>query len=296
MHVFVTGAGGLIGSKLVADLQQQGHRITRMVRSSPGEGEVLWNYVDRKIDLAQLEAADAVVHLAGESIAEGRWTDAKKRRIRESRVAGTEFLAESLARLERKPQAMVCSSAIGYYGDRSDEELTEDSSPGEGFLPEVCRAWESACGAAEEAGVRVVNVRTGMVLAAEGGALAKMLLPFKLGAGGRVSSGRQWWSWIAMDDLVAALRFALTTDSLRGPVNGTSPHPVTNYEFTKTLGRVLGRPTIFPMPGFAAKLALGEMAEDLLLASARVLPRRLQESGFSFRFPELESALRHELR
>ncbi|MBW3599187.1 MAG: TIGR01777 family oxidoreductase [Planctomycetes bacterium] len=294
MHVFVTGSTGLIGSRLVADLKQHGHQVTRMVRSSPKEGEAIWNYVEKKIDLTQLEAADAVVHLAGENIA-GRWTEAKKRRIRESRKAGTEFVAESLARLDRRPRVMVCSSAIGYYGDRGDEELTESSPPGEGFLPEVCVEWEAACGPAAEAGIRVVNLRTGLTLAAEGGPLATMLLPFKLGLGGRVSSGRQWWSWIAIDDLVAAIRFALENETLRGPVNGAAPHPVTNYEFTKTLGRVIRRPTIFPIPRFAAKLALGEMAEGLLLASARVLPNRLKEAGFPFRFPELQPALQHVL-
>ncbi len=190
---------------------------------------------------------------------------------------------------------MVSASAIGYYGDRGDEELTEASPPGQGFLPEVCQEWEAACRPAEEAGVRVAHLRTGVVLSAEGGALAKMLLPFKLGAGGRIGDGRQWWSWIALDDLVGAIRHALQTPAVAGPVNGVAPHPVTNQEFTKTLGRVLGRPTIFPMPAFAARLALGEMANDLLLASARVLPRRLQETGYQFRYPDLEPALRHVL-
>jgi uncharacterized protein (TIGR01777 family) len=295
MNVFITGAGGLIGSRLTAQLQEEGHRVTRMVRSSPKADEALWNYQQQQIDLDKLAQADAVVHLAGENIAEGRWTNDKKRRIRESREAGTRFLAESIARLHQRPQVFLCASAIGYYGDRGDEELTEQSGPGEGFLPDVCTAWENACRPAADAGVRVANLRIGIVLSREGGALRKMLLPFKLGAGGVIGGGSQWWSWIALDDLVRAMLFVLTNESLQGPVNGTAPYPVTNREFTKTLGKVLARPTIFPMPAFAARLALGEMANGLLLASARVLPRRLKESGFKFQFSELEGAQRYEL-
>jgi uncharacterized protein (TIGR01777 family) len=255
----------------------------------------LWNYQERRIDAEQLASADAVIHLAGESIAEGRWNDAKKRRIRESRELGTRFLAESITRLPRRPQVLVSASAVGYYGDRGDEQLTEDSPAGNGFLPEVCRAWEAACRPAAEAGVRVVNIRIGVVLDKNGGALAKMLLPFKLGAGGRIGSGRQWWSWIALDDLIRVFRTAIDNESLTGAINGTAPQPVTNREFTNTLGKVLRRPTIFPMPAFAARLALGEMANDLLLASARVLPKRLKENGFQFQHPELEGALRSVL-
>jgi uncharacterized protein (TIGR01777 family) len=266
-----------------------------MVRSSPKGDEALWNYQVQQIDLEKLATADAVVHLAGENIANGRWNNDKKRRIRESREAGTRFLAESIARLQERPKVLLCASAIGYYGDRGDEELTEQSSPGMGFLPEVCIAWESACRPAAEAGVRVVNLRIGLVLSRDGGALRKMLLPFKLGAGGVVGGGKQWWSWIALDDLVRAMQQILTNEQLQGPVNGTAPQPVTNREFTKTLGKAISRPTIFPMPAFAARLALGEMANELLLASARVFPRRLQESGFKFQFPELEAALRHVL-
>jgi uncharacterized protein (TIGR01777 family) len=295
MHVLVTGATGFLGSRLVASLQKEGHRVTRLVRRSPQAGEALWNYQERQIDVEQLATADAVIHLAGESIAEGRWNDAKKRRIRESRELGTRFLAESIARLPRRPQVLASASAIGYYGDRGDEQLTEDSPPGQGFLPEVCQAWEAACRPATEAGVRVVNVRIGVVLDKRGGALAKMLLPFKLGAGGRVGSGRQWWSWIALEDLIRVFQTALANERLTGPINGTAPQPVTNREFTKTLGKVLGRPTVFPMPAFAARLALGEMANDLLLASARVLPKRLKENVFQFQHPELEGALRSVL-
>jgi uncharacterized protein (TIGR01777 family) len=290
MHVFITGGSGLIGSRLTSELQKGGHRVTRMVRSSPRGDEALWSYQGKQIDLEKLAAADAVVHLAGENIAQGRWSDQKKRRIRESREAGTRFLAESIARLQERPRVFLCASAIGYYGDRGDEELTEQSSPGVGFLPEVCIAWEAACRPAAEVGVRVANLRIGVVLSREGGALAKMLLPFRLGLGGVVGGGRQWWSWIALDDLVRAMQQILMDESLAGPVNGTAPNPVTSREFTKTLGKVLRRPTIFPIPAFAARAGLGEMADGLLLASARVLPQRLKQSEFKFRFPELESA------
>ncbi len=295
MHVFITGASGLIGQPLTAALEADAHRVTRLVRASPKPGEALWNYRDREIDLDQLATADAVVHLAGESIGDGRWTDAKKRRILESREQGTHFLAESLSRLPRRPRVLVSASAIGYYGDRGDEQLTEQSSAGQGFLPDVCVAWERACQPAADAGIRVANLRIGVVLSREGGALTKMLLPFQLGAGGRMGSGRQWWSWITREDLIRAIQHILASESLRGPVNGTTPHPVTNQEFTKTLGRVLKRPTLFPMPKFAAQLALGEMADGLLFASARVLPQQLLEHGFSFRHPELAEALRHVL-
>jgi uncharacterized protein (TIGR01777 family) len=295
MHVFITGATGLVGRRLESELRSEGRQVTRMVRASPKADEVLWNYQDRQIDLEKLAAADAVVHLAGESIAQGRWTEEKKRRIRESREGGTRFLAESIARLQAPPKVFVCASAVGYYGDRGDDELTEQSAPGAGFLPEVCIAWEKACRPAADAGVRVVNLRIGIVLSREGGALAKMLPPFRLGAGGVVGGGRQWWSWIALDDVVRAVQHILTDESLEGPVNGTAPHPVTNREFTTTIAHVLHRPAIFPLPAFAARLALGEMANGLLLASAKVLPRKLQQSGFEFQFPELEPALRGAL-
>jgi uncharacterized protein (TIGR01777 family) len=295
MHVFVTGSTGLVGNRLIAELQSDGHQVTRLVRRSPKAGEALWNYQERQIDLDKLAAADAVVHLAGENIADGRWNDDKKRRIRESREVGTRFLAESLTRLPQRPRVLVAASATGYYGDRDDEKLTESSPPGKGFLPDVCLAWETACQPAVNAGVRVVNIRIGVVLSRQGGALAKMLLPFQMGAGGVIGHGRQWWSWITLDDLVRAMQFALNQSNVVGPINGTAPNPVTNREFTKTLGRVLNRPTIFPMPAFAARLALGEMANDLLLASVQVYPRQLQQYGFQFRYPELEPALRHVL-
>jgi hypothetical protein len=233
-----------------------------------------------------------VVHLAGENIAAGRWTPARKEAIRRSRVDGTRLLAGALARLDRKPRVLVSASAVGFYGDRGDEPLTEASAPGSGFLAEVCLAWEAATAPARDAGVRVVTPRLGMVLARDGGALAKMLPPFRLGLGGVIGSGRQWVSWIALPDLVAALRHLLARDDLAGPINAVAPEPITNREFTKTLGRVLRRPTLFPLPASLVRLLLGEMGEAALLGSTRALPAGLQASGFRFSTPELEGALK----
>jgi uncharacterized protein (TIGR01777 family) len=295
MNVLVTGATGLVGQRLLPHLQQLGFHARRVTRNPQGPDDVEWRPDEQLIDAAAFAAADAVVHLAGESIAEGRWSDAKKTRIRESRVTSTSLLADTLSRLERRPRVLVSASAVGYYGDRGETRLTEESKSGEGFLPEVCRQWEDATQPAAEAGIRIVLLRIGVVLSKDGGALKKMLLPFKLGAGGRVGDGRQYWSWIALADLVRLIGHALRHDSLTGPVNAVAPNPVTNREFTKTLGKVLGRPTILPMPGFMAKLMLGQMAQDLLLASARVIPERLTQAGFAFEYPELEPALRYEL-
>ncbi len=238
---------------------------------------------------------DAVVHLAGENISAGRWTDARKARIRDSRVQGTRLLCESLVGLSQPPKVLVCASAVGYYGDRKDEVLTEESTPGAGFLAEVCREWEEAAESAAQASIRVVYLRTGIVLSPSGGALAKMLLPFKLGLGGRIGGGGQYMSWIALNDAIGAIHHAIVTEALRGPANLVAPSPVTNLEFTKTLGRVLSRPTIFPLPGFVARLVLGEMADGLLLASTRAEPARLLGTGYVFRHPELEGALRYLL-
>jgi uncharacterized protein len=238
------------------------------------------------------EGLDAVVHLAGEPIA-GRWTARKKKRIRESRLGGTRQLCEALANLKRPPRVLVSASAIGYYGNRGTEPLHEDSTPGTGFLADVCRGWEAATSPATEAGIRVVNLRLGIVLSGDGGALTKMLWPFRMGVGGIVGDGRQFWSWVAIEDVIGVIHYALSTEWARGPMNVVSPNSVTNQEFTKTLGHVLGRPTIFPMPGLAARVVFGEMAEALLLASARVQPIRLEGSGYRFRFPVLETTLRH---
>jgi len=295
MKVLVTGATGLVGRHLVPFLTTQGHEVFRLIRTEPREAnDITWDPAAGMILAARLEGLNAVVHLAGENIS-GRWTDAMKERIRTSRVNGTRLLCETLASLKQKPKTLVCASAIGFYGDRGPEQLTEDSPRGAGFLPEVCEAWEAACQPARDAGLRVVNLRIGVVLSPQGGALAKMLLPFRWGAGGIVGSGRQYWSWIAIDDVAGAILHCLTHPELIGPVNATAPHPATNYEFTKTLAGVLQRPAILPVPAFAARMMLGQMAEELLLSSTRVEPRKLQQTGYQFRYPTLESALRHVL-
>lgn len=297
MNILVSGSSGFIGSALVAALRAGDQRVVRLVRpQSKAEGPVVrWDPDTGTIDRAGLEGIEAVIHLAGASIAE-RWTPEHKARIRESRVRGTRLLSEALAEQARPPRVLICASAIGYYGDRGDEWLTEESPPGAGFLADVCQQWEAAAEPARRRGIRVVNLRIGIVLGRQGGALARVLLPFRLGLGGTIGCGRQYWSWIAVDDLVSAFLHAVVTDSLNGPVNAVSPMPVTNREFTRTLGRVLARPTIFPLPAPVARLLLGEMADALLLASARVRPVRLLESGFQFRYPDLESALRHLLK
>ena len=301
MKILVTGSSGLIGSALVPFLIADGHNITRLVRSksrpdaATNTAEVHWDPEARTVGMHDLEGMDAVVHLSGENIASGRWTTSKKLKIRKSRSKGTSTLSEHLAPLRQPPKVLVCASAIGYYGDRGEEILQEDSAPGSGFLPDVCREWEATTEPAVRRGIRVVHIRTGIVLSARGGALGKMLLPFRLGLGGKVGTGRQYMSWIALDDHLRVIQEAITNDALRGAVNTVAPNPVTNLEFTKTLGKVLSRPTIFPLPAFAARLALGEMANDLLLASTRVQPARLQAAGFEFRYPHLEGALRHVL-
>jgi uncharacterized protein len=301
MRVIVTGATGLVGRALIRSLLADGHEVTRLVRGgaqgfrAPGTAAVHWDPERGEIDAKELEGHDAAVHLAGESIAEGRWDDEKKRRILESRVKGTRLLAEALAGLSEKPKVLVSASAVGFYGDRGDEVVREESASGTDFLSEVCREWEKATLQASQAGLRVVHLRIGVVLSAEGGALPKMLTPFKLGVGGRVGSGRQYMSWITLDDLVAVIRRAMEDESLRGPVNAVAPRPVTNAEFTKALGRVLGRPTIFPVPAFAARLAFGEMADALLLSGVRVEPARLSEAGHQFKHTEIEGALRSVL-
>jgi uncharacterized protein (TIGR01777 family) len=290
-RVLVSGAAGLVGSELTAFLTTGGHEVYALTRHPKSSNQIGWSPTDGTIEADKLAGLDAVVHLAGESIV-GRWTNAKKQRIRDSRIQGTRLLAETLARLRETPKCFVCASATGFYGDRADEVLTEESPPGSGFLAELCQEWEHACQPARDAGIRVVNVRIGLVLTPKGGLLGTLLPLFKTGLAGRVGDGKQWMSWIAIDDLVDVLHAGIMDESFSGALNATAPQPVTNAEFTKTLGRVLGRPTLLPVPKLAVKAALGEAGDELALASARVLPSRLQQKGHVFRFEELEPALR----
>jgi uncharacterized protein len=296
MEIAVTGASGFIGTALVAGLAAAGHRVVRLVRvpPAPGSPDIYWDPDKAYVDTIRLDGIDAVVHLAGESIAQ-RWTYDKKSRIQLSRTRGTQLIAEAVRQLTQPPKVLVSSSAIGWYGNRGSEILREDSPPGSGFLADVCRDWEAATEVASRAGIRVVHLRTGIVLSKKGGALAKMLPPFQLGIGGKVGSGKQYMSWIDLDDLISAMIHAIKTPSLQGPVNGVSPNPVTNTVFAQTLGKVLGRPAVVPLPAFAVRVMFGEMGDALLLASQRVEPARLKASGYLFRYPVLEAALRHLL-
>ncbi len=293
MRVAVTGSTGFIGTALMAALRTKGHEVVRVVRGPAPHGEVAvrWDPEAGTIDAAGLEGVDGVVHLAGEPIASKRWSDEQKRRIIESRRKGTTLLAETLAGLEAKPSVLVSASGIDYYGDRGDEVLTESSGPGDGFLAEVCVAWEGATASAADAGIRVATTRTGMVLSLDGGAFPRLVNLTRFGLGGRLGGGRQWWSWITLADQVSAVAFLLANE-VGGPVNLTAPGPVTNAEFAATLGRALHRPTFLPTPSFGPKLVLGEMADELLFASKRVHPAKLTAAGFSFGHAELEPALR----
>ena len=296
MRVLISGASGLIGQALIRALVAAGHQPVALVRRAPREGEVQWD-PGQLFDPAKLANCDAVVHLAGKNIA-GRWTEKFKQEVRESRVQGTRTLATAAAESYRrsgKPGVFLSASAIGYYGDRGEELLTESSPAGEGFLAEVSQQWEAATAPASEAGVRVVNLRIGVVLAHGGGALPPLLLPFRLGLGGRMGSGKQYWSWIALDDVVGAIQFALENDSLRGPVNLVSPQPARNQDFVRALGEVLHRPTIFPLPAWVARIALGEMADAAILGSARVEPAKLQAAGYRFVHRDLRQAIRAAL-
>jgi len=294
-HVLVTGGRGLIGSALLPMLTTGGHRVRTLTRATPrGAGEVRWDPARGVLDPAAFDGVDAVVHLAGESIG-ARWTAERRRDILESRVAGTRLIAERIAALERPPRVWISASAVGFYGDRGEETLTEDSAPGTGFLPEVVRAWEAATGPAEARGVRVVHLRSAVVLTPRGGALARMLPPFRLGLGGPLGDGRQWMSWISIDDLCALIHRALFDPQLAGAVNAVAPAPVTSRGFARTLGSALGRPAVLPVPAAALRLAFGAMADGTLLASQRVIPARLERLGHSFRHATLEVALRHLL-
>ena len=299
MRILVSGSSGLVGSALIPSLTAAGHDVVRLVRSkSANRSKELasWDPAKGQIDVSGLSDIDAVVHLAGESIASGRWNTERKARIRDSRIQGTRLLAETLAKLPAPPKVFVCASAIGFYGDRGDEVLSESSSPGTGFLADVCREWETACDPLQRSGTRVVNLRFGVVLSRQGGALKQMLLPFQMGAGGILGNGKQYMSVVSLKDAVGVIEFVLGNSGVAGPVNVVCPQPVTNYDYTKALGKVLHRPTIFPVPGFAARLAFGEMADALLLSSSRVVPDRLLAAGYQFRDPTVEAALRSALQ
>lgn len=292
MDVVVSGSHGFIGSALVPALEAAGHRARRLVRGTAGEGEVAWDPGAGTIDTAALEGIDGVVHLGGVGIGDKRWTPEQKERIRQSRVKGTTVLATALAGLSTKPTVLVSGSAVGYYGDRGDEVLTEASSAGDGFLAEVVRAWEDATGPAADAGIRVVKLRTGVVQSPAGGALKKQLPLFKLGVGGPLGTGRQWVSWITLDDEISAILHVLGDDSLAGPVNATSPEPVTSAGLAHALGKAVHRPSFLPVPKVALSLVVGrQMADEMVTASQRVMPAKLLEAGFTFRHPEVEAAM-----
>lgn len=299
MKILITGASGLIGKALQKSFAEKGYEMLLASRSEPKDAnQIKWNMDTgfEDVDLPRLEGLDAVIHLAGENISGGlRWTEEKKKAIRDSRVFGTRTMIEAFARLEKKPKVFVSGSAVGFYGDRGDDEMTEASSAGDTYLANVCKEWEAESRRAEDMGIRTVLLRTGIVLSKDGGALATMLTPFKLGVGGVVGSGKQWMSWVSLDDVVGIINFALENESLRGAVNVVSPNPATNEEFTKTLGTVLYRPTFLPLPEFAVNLVFGEMGDALLLDSTRVVPKRLIDAGYKFHYAELKSALEHAL-
>ncbi|MFZ0731811.1 MAG: TIGR01777 family oxidoreductase [Candidatus Sulfotelmatobacter sp.] len=297
-RILVSGTSGMVGSALVSSLKSGGARIARLsrpgARSDPNNELIPWNPA-QPVETEWVSGFDAVVHLAGESVF-GRWTEEKKGRIRHSRIPATANLARALAQAKMKPRAFLCASAIGYYGNRSDEVLNEESAPGSGFAADLARDWEEATKPAADSGIRTVRTRIGIVLASRAGALAQMLPAFKAGVGGRVGSGKQWMSWIDLDDVVGAIQHILRTDALAGPVNLVAPNPVTNIEFTKTLASVLHRPALFPVPAFVLRLAFGEMADELLLASDRVQPKRLLDSSYTFQFPTLRESLENTLK
>lgn len=296
MKILITGSHGMVGSALAERLKAQGHEILRLTqqKANSSHGEAYWNAEGGSIDKSGLDvlAPEAVIHLAGENIAGGRWNKDRKRKIRDSRVNGTRALADALAHLQSPPKVFICASAVGYFGSRGNEKLTESSGPGEGFLAEVCQEWEAASKRASDAGIRTANLRFGVILSREGGMLKKLLLPFKLGAGGVIGSGQQYMSWITLDDVLGVIEFALQNSAIHGPVNTVAPQPVTNREFTKTLGRALWRPTLLPLPASTARMVLGEMADELILASLRVIPEKLEKNGYRFQHPDLKGALK----
>lgn len=297
MKILITGATGLIGSALQKALRAKGHELLLASRKEPKNiSYIQWDIEKGFSEPERLEGIDAVIHLAGESISALRWTDEKKKAIRNSRVLGTRNVVDTISDLKQRPRVLIAASAIGFYGDRGDEELTETSKPGKNFLADVCREWEAEARRAEDSGVRTVLLRTGIVLSKDGGALGTMLTPFKLGLGGVIGDGKQWMSWISLPDHIEAILFALENESVRGALNSVSPNPVTNQEFTTVMGEVLYRPTFIPVPEFAVNLVFGEMGEALLLDSMRVIPKRLEDAGFKFKFPELKKALENAVK
>lgn len=297
MKVLITGASGLIGTALQESFNDNGFEMLLASRKEPKDAtHIQWDMETGFSDAEKLEGIDAVVHLAGENVSGLRWTEDKKKAIRDSRVLGTRNIVDAISKLKSKPTVFVSSSAIGFYGERGDDEVTESSAAGDNFLAGVCREWEAESRRAEDAGIRTVLLRTGIVLSKDGGALGTMLLPFKLGVGGVVGSGKQWMSWISLDDHVSAINFAIENENMRGAVNSVAPNPVTNEEFTKTLGEVLYRPTFLPLPEFVVSMAFGEMGDALLLASTKVIPKRLTDAGFDFKYPGLKGAIEHAVR
>lgn len=297
MIILITGASGLIGSALIPFFTAEGRFVRTLVRRAPfkEKGEDFWDPEKKSLNPSVFDGVDAVIHLAGENIVEGRWTGEKKRRIIESRTKGTSLIAETMSQLSSPPPVLICASAIGYYGNRGDKILVEDDPPGGDFISNVCSEWEKSARAAVNAGIRVVFMRTGMVLSPAGGALLKLLFPFRAGFGGKIGSGAQYMSWIGIDDVVGAFFHVLAENGISGPVNVVSPNPVTNSEFTMTLGKVLSRPAVFSVPAAAVNLAFGEMGRELLLSSTRVTPQKLLETGYRFRNPDLSGALSHLL-
>jgi len=297
MKILITGATGLIGKALQKALRAKGHELLLASRKEPKDSSyVQWDIEKGFTEPERLEGIDGVIHLAGESISALRWTHEKKKAIRDSRVLGTRNIVDAISDLKQRPHVLIAASAIGFYGDRGDEELTETSKPGKNFLADVCREWEAEARRAEDSGVRTVLLRTGIVLSRDGGALGTMLTPFKLGLGGVIGDGKQWMSWISLPDHIDAILFALENENVRGALNSVSPNPVTNQEFTTVMGEVLYRPTFIPVPEFAVNLMFGEMGEALLLDSMRVIPKRLEDAGFKFKFPDLKKALENAVK
>lgn len=296
MKILITGSSGLIGSALIRSLNANGHTTLRLLRNNITVDSPFWDPDNSIINMAGIKSIDAVVHLAGEGIAEGRWYKRKKNRILKSRVVGTKLIADFFAKSDTKPKVIISASGVGYYGDCGDNKVDENSHHGSGFLADVAKQWEDAALPAAKAGIRLVNIRLGMVLSSSGGALKKMIPPYKLGLAGIIGDGKQYMSWVCIDDVIEVIQYIINNQSITGPVNLVSPHPVTNHQFTKTLGTVLHRPTIFRMPAFAARLAFGEMADELLLSSTRAVPGKLTNSGYKFRYPELREAFEHLIR